>query len=71
MKPTGATTRFEPLVFEGTIQSHLLSAQLWSRTWSDWQRQSFSRMSEDLGLVLLEASLNRDDTLNPSLGQAG
>ncbi|GAB3359350.1 hypothetical protein [Lysobacter tyrosinilyticus] len=59
VKPTRATFLFGPLIFEGTIHSHLLSADIWSRIWSDWERQSFSSLSEDLGLVLLEASLNR------------
>lgn len=70
VRPTNAAYLFGPLIFEGTIHSHLMSATIWSRIWSDWERQSFSIVSEDLGLVLLEANLNRYGTLTPSLTEA-
>ena len=70
VQPTHAARLFERLVFEGTIQSHLMSADLWLRTRSDWQRRACSRLSEDLGLVLLEANLIRYGTLAPSLAGA-
>jgi len=70
VKPTKAAFLFGSLIFEGTIHSHLISADIWSRIWSDWERQSFSSVSEDLGLVLLEASLNRYGTLTPPFAEA-
>ena len=70
VKPTNAACLFGPLIFEGTIHSHLMSTNIWSRIWSDWERQSFSSVSEDLGLVLLEASLDRYGTLTPPFAEA-
>lgn len=58
---TGAAGLPGPLIFEGTINSQLLSAEVLSRIGSEWKRRSFARVSEDLGLVLLEACLKRDD----------
>jgi hypothetical protein len=60
-----ATGLPRPLIFEGTIHSHLLPSEVWARIWSQWQRRAFARLSEDMGLVLLEASLRRYGTLAP------
>ena len=72
-RPTNAAAIHGPLIFEGTIHSHLLSSDVWSRIWSEWEQHSFASVSEDLGLVLLEACLNRYGTLTPpfSGAQAG
>ena len=70
VKPTNAAALYGPLIFEGTIHSHLMSAHIWSRIWGEWERHSFARVSEDLGLVLLEASLNRYGTLTPPYAAA-
>lgn len=67
VKPTCAAALYGPLIFEGTIHSHLMSTDIWSRIWSEWERHSFARMSEDLGLVLLEAGLVHSGTLTPSV----
>ena len=64
-KPTSATAHHGQLIFEGTIHSHLLSSDVWAHIWKDWQKQPFASVSEDLGLVLLEASLRRYGTLTP------
>lgn len=59
------------LIFEGTIHSHLLSDDVWTRIWAQWQRHAFALVSEDLGLVLLEASLKRYGTLTPPFSGPG
>jgi len=70
VKPTNAAALYGPLIFEGTIHSHLMSADIWSGIWSEWERHSFASVSEDLGLVLLEANLNRYGTLTPPFAAA-
>lgn len=65
VRPTNAAALYGPLIFEGTIHSHLMSADIWSRIWSEWEQHSFASVSEDLGLVLLEASLDRYGALPP------
>lgn len=65
VRPTNAAALHGPLIFEGTIHSHLLSSEVWSRIWTEWERHSFASVSEDLGLVLLEACLKRYGTLTP------
>ena len=69
-KPTGATALVGHLIFEGTIHSHLLSSDVWMRIWTEWQQRTFALVSEDLGLVLLEASLKRYGTLMPPFSGA-
>lgn len=70
VRPAHAARLLGPLIFEGTIHSHLMSTTIWSRIWSDWERQSYSSVSEDLGLVLLEANLDRYGTLTPPFAEA-
>jgi len=70
VRPTNAVAIHGPLIFEGTIHSHLLSTDVWSRIWTEWERNSFASVSEDLGLVLLEACLNRYGTLTPPFTRA-
>ncbi len=65
VKPTNAAAIHGPLIFEGTIHSHLMSSDIWSRIWSDWERNSFASVSEDLGLVLLETGLVHSGTITP------
>jgi hypothetical protein len=65
VRPTNAAAIHGPLIFEGTIHSHLVSSDIWSRIWSDWELQSYASVSEDLGLVLLGACLDRYGTLTP------
>lgn len=69
--PMLATALHGRLIFEGTIHSHLLSDDVWTRIRSQWQQQSFAVVSEDLGLVLLEASLKRYGTLTPPFSGPG
>lgn len=70
VRPTNAAALYGPLIFEGTIHSHLMSADIWSRIWTEWERRSFASVSEDMGLVLLEANLNRYGTLTSSFAAA-
>jgi hypothetical protein len=70
VRPTNAAILYGPLTFEGTIHSHLMSADIWSRIWTEWERHSFASVSEDLGLVLLGASLDRYGTLTPPFTEA-
>ena len=65
VRPTNAAAVHGHLIFEGTIHSHLLSSDIWTRIWSEWERHSYASVSEDLGLVLLEACLDRYGTLTP------
>ncbi len=65
VRPTNAAAIHGPLIFEGTIHSHLLSSDIWTHIWSEWERQSYASVSEDLGLVLLGACLDRYGTLTP------
>jgi len=65
VRPTQAAAIHGPLIFEGTIHSHLLSPHIWTRIWSEWERHPFASLSEDLGLVLLGACLDRYGTLTP------
>lgn len=69
VKPTNGAL-YGPLIFEGTIHSHLMSTDIWSRIWTEWERRLFASVSEDLGLVLLEAGLNRYGTLTPPFTEA-
>jgi hypothetical protein len=65
VRPTNAAGIHGPLIFEATIHSHLLPADIWARIWSEWERHSFASVSEDLGLMFLAASLDRYGTLLP------
>jgi hypothetical protein len=65
VKPTNAAAMHGPLIFEGTIHSHLMARETWSHIWSEWEKKAFATVSEDLGLVLLEAGLIHSGTLTP------
>ena len=65
VRPAEAAAKHGPLTFEGTIHSHLMSPDIWTRIWSEWEIKSFASVSEDLGLVLLEAGLLHSGTLTP------
>jgi len=70
VRPAEAAFRYGPLAFEGTIHSHLMPSDIWSRIWSEWEYKSFASISEDLGLVLLEAGLLHSGTLTPPFTDA-
>lgn len=65
VKPVNAAALHGPLIFEGTIHSHLMTADIWSHIWSEWEQKSFATVSADLGLVLLDAGLTHSGTLTP------
>jgi hypothetical protein len=71
VRPAEAAVKYGTLTFEGTIHSHLMSSDIWSRIWSEWEFKSFASVSEDLGLVLLEAGLLHSGTLTPPFTEAG
>ena len=70
MKPTTAAVIHGPLAFEGTIRSHLLPTEVWSRIWSEWGQASYASVSGKLGQVLLEAGRVHSGTLTPPFTEA-
>ena len=55
---------------DATNLATLASTDIWSRIRTERERHSLASVSEDLGLVLLEACLNRYGTLEPPFGEA-
>ena len=70
VEPSQAAAEYGPLTFEGTIHSHLMPSDIWSRIWSEWESQPFACVPEVLGLVLLEAGQLHYGTLTPPFTQA-
>lgn len=71
-KPTSAAVLYGPLIFEGTLPSHLMATSVWSHIWKEWEQRSFASVSEEQGLAMLESAFDRYGTLMPPfVHQAG
>ena len=70
VRPARAAGLQGPLAFEGTIHSHLLPTDLWTRIRSEWERHCFARVTQEQGRSLLAAAMRRFGTLAPPFSGA-
>jgi hypothetical protein len=58
--PTDELSPCGALTFEGTVSSDLMAGDIWSRLLRECEQNTFARVSEALGLTLLEATFDRN-----------
>lgn len=64
---TGATALYGPLIYEGTISFNVVPLANRKHIASEWDQRAFAAVSEDIGLMLLDAGLLHSGTLSPTL----
>lgn len=63
LEPIEAINLFGPLQFEGTVPSHFIPEDVWAQLLLQCEAYAYARVSEELGVALLDQTLSRYGTL--------